>query len=1086
MRMLPKTASARRHLFVVGLLVPILLAGAWTSYFLIRFDLNDYRDTVAKELSSRLSLPVQIGDIRYKLHETNLALQVNGLTLGDDTSALEVDLPSLLLDLQWRGLLAGEFRFSRVSLTRPQFRIRLTDAEQLNAGISLSSTPFVADQALLYNTRIQALAIRHGTLHVEIPDAERAMQRVRIDDIQGEWADIRLNQISRLDLKGSMRLPGQDLPSPLQLLGGSAINLDADKGLTTYADLGLKIEGLNLGLLRTTLFRSLKDLRIEGACDLALHVTGTLGESIDFQAEFSSEGTDILPGDLLSSPVHVQNMYASGRLKTERHQHVLSNLSLQVDESRLAGDITWTSFQRPLLVQALLVNGTLTIPQFKQWLPQGYPTLEALRRHLQDTGQLHLERCEFQFDQSAGGHDAWRIDRLQGALQNVVWQQDAAPELEIKALSFDLDTVRWRVDGGNLRAGTTEMNVTGRGEYDKRGFQVTSLDFSGRTRPRDFLAEWAIPQGDVMIEGPVVMNGHLEGPHDRLILDLQADLSRLSLSHPAGFKLSPAEGDKLAIHATLSPERLRLDHGAVTWSAAKGHITGGYLTGHPDSLELEALLTIADLTRLAETLPILNTLQLRGQADLRIVQRGQFAHNRPDMVLSLRDAGLRATRHIADLSQINGRVNLSPNGLKADNLHVHLGESPVTVNAELFDFTKPRLVLEVSGPTVKAKDVVFFSQTALLRDLNGRLEIDQDGLSFEPVNVRLDGGTKASVRGTIAFQPPYAVHLAITSDFADIAEVINLWTGRADADRVPSSTEAAPSEIAAAPVEITISASVERGDLYGMAFHKATGVVRPSVKNLLIHPLDFSVGEGYCNAQVLVDFQEHGPSRLRVSGHAEDVDALEVYRELLNQKNIVRGGLRGDFYLQGEIGETFLPSSYGRFKIQIRDGVLHSFPILSKVFSLLNVSQIFALQLPDMDREGMPFKTLKANFLLEEGVLKTEDLTIQSEAMNQAYAGQQDLISREIDLALAVHPLGTVDKIISRIPVAGWLLTGENRALLSAHFRIAGKTPDVSVQLMPLDTLSEPTIGLLRRTLGLPFKLLEDPQILWGGETDQE
>ena len=144
------------------------------------------------------------------------------------------------------------------------------------------------------------------------------------------------------------------------------------------------------------------------------------------------------------------------------------------------------------------------------------------------------------------------------------------------------------------------------------------------------------------------------------------------------------------------------------------------------------------------------------------------------------------------------------------------------------------------------------------------------------------------------------------------------------------------------------------------------------------------------------------------------------------------------------------------------------------------------MQLPDMDHEGMPFKTLKANFLLEEGILKTEDLAIQSEAMNQAYAGQQDLISREIDLSMALHPLGTVDKIVSRIPVAGWLLTGENQALLSAHFRISGKTPDVSVQLMPLDTLSEPTIGLLRRTLGLPFKLLEDPQILWGGETDQE
>jgi len=113
-------------------------------------------------------------------------------------------------------------------------------------------------------------------------------------------------------------------------------------------------------------------------------------------------------------------------------------------------------------------------------------------------------------------------------------------------------------------------------------------------------------------------------------------------------------------------------------------------------------------------------------------------------------------------------------------------------------------------------------------------------------------------------------------------------------------------------------------------------------------------------------------------------------------------------------------------------------------------------------------------------------LTIQSEAMNQSYTGQVDLVSKQIDMAMAIHPLGTVDKIISRIPVAGWLLTGEDKALLTAHFNVSGEIGDVSVRIMPLDTLTEPTIGLLRRTLSLPFKLIEDPQILWGGESDEK
>jgi len=268
-----------------------------------------------------------------------------------------------------------------------------------------------------------------------------------------------------------------------------------------------------------------------------------------------------------------------------------------------------------------------------------------------------------------------------------------------------------------------------------------------------------------------------------------------------------------------------------------------------------------------------------------------------------------------------------------------------------------------------------------------------------------------------------------------------------------------------------------------MNFHDATATITPTRERLIIHPLHFSVGEGSCDAQVITDFSTiDQPTMLRVSGHAEDVDALEVYRELLNQRNILRGKLDGDFFINGEIGARYLPSSYGNFNIQVHDGVLHEFPVLSKIFSLLNVSQLFALQLPDMDLEGMPFNKLTAHFKLDKGILATEDLKIESEAMNQSYQGELDLVNKMADYSVAIHPLGTVDKIVSRVPIAGWLLTGEDRALLTAHFSVKGKFGDHSVSAMPLDTLTEPTIGLLRRALGLPFKLLEDPQILWGGD----
>jgi hypothetical protein len=452
------------------------------------------------------------------------------------------------------------------------------------------------------------------------------------------------------------------------------------------------------------------------------------------------------------------------------------------------------------------------------------------------------------------------------------------------------------------------------------------------------------------------------------------------------------------------------------------------------------------------------------------------------MTLTLRDAGLRPTDHIAELSHINGRIKLTDTGMLAKNLQVHVGQSPLTVQAQVLDFSKPRLLLDAKANTIHANDLVFKSRKALLRDVDGHLEIDRDGLLFAPVDVRLDGGTNASVQGSISFHPPYDVLLDITSEFANVKEIVGLWADDTTEPKEPLKIEKNTGDTKTKST-VTIKAHAKSGNLYGMGFHDATATITPTRERLVIHPLHFSVGEGFCEAQVITDFSTHDqPTMLRVTGHAEDVDALQVYRELLNQKNIVRGKLDGDFFINGEIGANYLPSSYGNFSILVHDGVLHEFPVLSKIFSLLNVSQLFALQLPDMDQEGMPFNKLTGHFKLESGILETEDLKIESDAMNLSYLGELNLVNKTGDFQVALHPLGTVDKLVSHVPVAGWLLTGEDKALLTAHFSVRGEVGDYSVSPLPLDTLTKPAIGLLRRVLGLPFKLVEDPQILWGGD----
>ncbi|NIQ10360.1 MAG: hypothetical protein GWO23_12160, partial [Gammaproteobacteria bacterium] len=216
---------------------------------------------------------------------------------------------------------------------------------------------------------------------------------------------------------------------------------------------------------------------------------------------------------------------------------------------------------------------------------------------------------------------------------------------------------------------------------------------------------------------------------------------------------------------------------------------------------------------------------------------------------------MKATRFISDLKNINGRVTVEPEGLLATNMRVQLGESLLTVDAKLSDFTDPQLSLDVRGPSVRAQDLVFYSPTAMLRDIDGRLEINRKGLTFSPVNVRLDGGTDASVRGTIEFKRPYPVNLEVASEHALLSEVIGLWTGRSKEKKEDTGEDRSETQTKGQQTPIMISAEVKKGDLYGMKFKNASGVIKPSRKRLIIHPLDFSVGEGYCNAQVITEFQ---------------------------------------------------------------------------------------------------------------------------------------------------------------------------------------------------------------------------------------
>jgi uncharacterized protein YhdP len=218
----------------------------------------------------------------------------------------------------------------------------------------------------------------------------------------------------------------------------------------------------------------------------------------------------------------------------------------------------------------------------------------------------------------------------------------------------------------------------------------------------------------------------------------------------------------------------------------------------------------------------------------------------------------------------------------------------------------------------------------------------------------------------------------------------------------------------------------------------------------------------------------NGPITRYQTEFAVDGIASEELIKRSGWKNaLIVGSLsaQGELAARGETVADLKKTAQGRITVNMGKGVIRDYPILSKIFSILNVSQLFKFQLPDMVSDGMPYNEMKAAFTFQDGFVSTNDLFVKSNAMNIAAVGKTDLIREEIDATFGIQPLQTVDKIVSRIPVVGWIITGKEGTFVTTYFQAKGKLNNPTVTAIPLQAMATGVFDIFKRVFQLPVKI---------------
>ena len=244
---------------------------------------------------------------------------------------------------------------------------------------------------------------------------------------------------------------------------------------------------------------------------------------------------------------------------------------------------------------------------------------------------------------------------------------------------------------------------------------------------------------------------------------------------------------------------------------------------------------------------------------------------------------------------------------------------------------------------------------------------------------------------------------------------------------------------------------------------------------LLFNPFQFKGAGGDFWGEGWIEPAEKG-IRFEIKPRLSNMEAKAFLRALLQkgreEKVVVTGRVSLDkAKLEGE-GEDLQEvkgSLNGGLRLEIENGAIERFNVLSKIFSILNVSQLFQGRLPDLTTKGLPYHHIMGTIQVKDGIASIEDLVVDSDAMKITLIGKLDVRKNLIDAKIGIHPLVTLDTVLSNVPIAGYIITGKDKAFISFVYEVKGDLDNPKIDAIPMKSMGEGFLGIITRLLETPL-----------------
>jgi len=217
-----------------------------------------------------------------------------------------------------------------------------------------------------------------------------------------------------------------------------------------------------------------------------------------------------------------------------------------------------------------------------------------------------------------------------------------------------------------------------------------------------------------------------------------------------------------------------------------------------------------------------------------------------------------------------------------------------------------------------------------------------------------------------------------------------------------------------------------------------------------------------------------GNTSLRFNFWAKAASWNHALTCLFQEEDVVKG----KFDLQGRIEakgkeDPLAEHSTGEASLTSGKGRIYRLTILSKIFSVLNVMEIFRGRLPDLTKEGFAYDSIKGEAQLKNGRLFVKELVVDGRPIKIFGSGTVDMVKEKVDLTVLVAPFKTIDTILSNVPILGHILTGKSKTFISVPLKVKGPLNDPKVIPINPTAVGSGILGVMKRTIQAPIQVIK-------------